>query len=156
MKKTIISGILAAAILIPTTGCVHLRDNSDSIKPYIKPAVSLTVLTVLDNAVDEEDRVKRALLMYHSGTIVEALASGNVPDANAVKAALQEYLPEGVIWADFIASLDDIYKTAYNRTNNDTQLVLGIVVEMAAGLKDGAGKYLRDHAVEIPGALDEN
>ena len=153
MKKAFLSGILAIS-LIGSTGCVGWRNNVEGVKPYVKPAVSLTVLTVLDNAVDEEDRVKRALLMYHAGTIVESLASGNVPDKDAVRAALEAYLPEGVIWADFITSLDDIYKTAYNRATDDTALVLGIVTEMAAGLRDGSGKYLQEHGVNIPGGSD--
>jgi hypothetical protein len=150
MKKTIMACILAIS-LIGSTGCIGWRDHSQGVKPYVKPAVSLTVLTVLDNAVDEEDRVKRALLMYHAGTILQSLAAGDVPSAGAVKAALEEYLPEGVMWADFISSLDDIYKTAYNRANDDTQLVLEIVVEMAAGLREGSGKYLSDHGTELPG-----
>ena len=153
MKKTIVACLLAIS-LVSTTGCVGWRSHTEGVKPYVKPAVSLTVLTVLDNAVDVEDRVKRALLMYHAGTILEALAAGDVPDKGAVKAALEEYLPEGVIWADFISSLDDIYKTAYNRSNDDTKLVLDIVKEMSSGLRDGAGKYLRDHGSEIPGAVD--
>ena len=153
MKKTIVACILATS-LIGSIGCIGWRDSSTGIKPYVKPAVSLTVLTVLDNAVDEEDRVKRALLMYHAGTILQSLASGAVPDKGAVKAALEEYLPEGVMWADFISSLDDIYKTAYNRSNDDTKLVLEIVVEMAAGLRDGSAKFLRDHGTELPGSVD--
>jgi hypothetical protein len=92
--------------------------------------------------------------MYHAGVILENLASGNVPDKGAVKAALEEYLPESVIWADFISSLDDIYKTAYNRATDDTALILGIVTEMAAGLRDGAGKYLSNHGEDIPGVVD--
>ena len=70
-------------------------------------------------------------------------------------AALEEYLPEGVIGSDFVASLDEIYKTAYNRTNDDTRLVLGIVTEIAAGLRDGSGKYLRDHGESIPDVIGD-
>jgi hypothetical protein len=154
MNKTILSGILAVFLVVPT-GCITWgTGNSDDIKPYVKPAVSLTVLTVLDNAVDDEDRIKRALLIYHSGTIIESLSAGDIPDSDAIKAALQEYLPEGVVWADFVTSLDDIYKTAYSRVDGENgQLVLDIVEEIAAGCRDGAGKYLRDHAVEIPGVV---
>ena len=148
------AGMLSVSLIL-STGCISWRSSVDGIKPYVKPAVSLTVLTVLDNAVDEEDRVKRALLMYHSGVIVQNLAAGDVPDKGALRAALEEYLPEGVMWADFISSLDDIYKTAYNRTNEDGLLILGIVGEVAAGLKDGAGKYLQDNGESLPGVLED-
>ena len=152
MNNIILSGLLAIS-LISSTGCIF-NDGQGSYKDYVKPAVSLSVLTALDNAVDEEDRVKTALLIYHSGTIVESLATGDVPDKDAVKSALEAYLPEGVMWAEFIASLDDIYKTAYNRTSDKTQDVLEVVAALAAGLSDGAGKYLREHSVEIPGVVD--
>ena len=154
MKNVLLSLITAITLAIGTTGCVSWRSNTDTVKPYIKPAVSLTVLTVLDNAVDEEDRLKRALLMYHAGGVIENLAAGDVPSADELKPALEEYLPEGVIWVDFIASLDDIYKTAYNRLGEDPQKVLEIVVEIAAGCREGAGKYLQDHGSDIGNVID--
>ena len=154
MKKFFLTLIIAGTLVGGTTGCVSWRSNTDSVKPYIKPAVSLTVLTVLDNAVDEEDRLKRALLMYHAGSVVERLSAGDVPDREVLKAALEEYLPEGLIWTDFIASLDDIYKTAYNRLGEDPQKVLEIITEIAAGCRDGAGKYLEDHGAGISDVID--
>lgn len=154
MKSIILSGLLAVGLLVPTTGCKFWSTNKGTYIDYIRPATSLTVLTVLDNAVDEEERVERAILIYHSSVIIEALSSGAVPEANAVRAALEEYLPEGAIWADFIASLDDIYKTAYSRTNEDAQLVLEVVTELAAGCKEGAVRYLNEHSVPVPGTVD--
>jgi len=152
MKKVVICILLGFSLVLGTGGCVNWGSNSgsSSAKDYVKPAVSLTVLTVLDNAVDAEDRMKRALVIFHSGSIIEALASGNVPDADTVKSAMIEYLPEGAIWSDFIASLDDIYKTAYSRANDDTQLALDILVEIAAGCREGASKYIQSHAEEVP------
>ena len=52
------------------------------------------IYEILDNAVDEEDRLKRALLMYHAGSVVERLSAGDVPDKDVLKPALEEYLPE--------------------------------------------------------------
>ena len=148
MKNIILPALLATGLIL-STGCIF-NDGQGSYKDFVRPAVSLTVLTALDHSVDEEDRVKTALLIYHSGTIVESLATGDLPDKDAIKAALEAYLPEGLMWAEFIASLDDIYKTAYNRTNEKTQDVLDVVAALAAGCKDGAGKYLREHAIEVP------
>jgi hypothetical protein len=153
MKNTIICSLLGASLIV-TTGCVNWRDGSEGIKPYVKPAVALTVLTVLDNAVDEEDRMKRALVIYHAGGVIEALASGNVPTADILAPALEGYLPEGLIWVDFIESLNDIYKTAYSRTNGDTQLALSILVEVAAGCRQGAGRYLQENPSGIPEVIE--
>lgn len=147
MKNILLSLILSASlILVP--GCAFFENVSkpgqtvrDYI-PYIEPSVAIAASAVFVLAINEKDRVSKALVIYTVADVVQALASGVAPTPEQFESVLGDAVPDKEHWASFAVSIASVYSSVYYRVSGDAKVSLEALVAIAGGLKKAVRPYL--------------
>jgi hypothetical protein len=148
--KTILPFILIPLLVAgcATTGTDGKIDPAQTVEnalPYIAPAVTLTCTVVLDQALNESDRIEKAKMINHVATIVESLTRGATPTPDQLQKALTDYLPvEKTHWSKYVVAIKDLYATQFNKVGGNGKLAVDVLNAIARGCKDATESYVNN------------
>jgi hypothetical protein len=123
----------------PTTGKV---DASKVIR-YIEPASYFACKTILDKAVDDEDRGKTALVVFEVAKTIRLLSGGAVPSQQELEDSIMAVAPKQIHWAQFATELGMIYSRFYESFSKQEKpaVILEALGELAEGCERAAKPY---------------
>lgn len=137
--------LVAGCATTSSNGKIDAAQTVENALPYIAPAVTLTCTIVLNQALDENDRIEKAKMINNVATIVEGLTRGATPTPDQLQKALTDYLPvEKTHWAKYVVALKDLYATQFNRVNGDAKLAVVVLNAIAKGCKDATEGYVNN------------
>lgn len=148
MKKYLLI-LVAAIFFVPSCAVIDgvLDDPRTTVEkslPYVSPASYFATQQVLSYSVDEEDRRKKAEVLYSIAGAVRSLSDGQVPTVQELENVIRLASPDKPHWIEFTAQLNEVYGNIYNEITNDQdkKLILDIIGELAEGIERAAEPYV--------------
>lgn len=123
----------------PTTGKV----DASKIIRYIEPASYFACKTILDKAVDEDDKGETAAIVFEISKTIRLMSGGSVPSVEDFEKTLSVVAPKALPWAQFVTELGMIYERFYENFSKQEKpaVILEALGELAEGCERAAKPY---------------
>jgi len=142
MKKL----ILSAAVCLSLASCSTYRkavDAANNNDVYVGPVVTLVTSVVFEQAIDEADRVEKALIVAKLADKIAEVSFDKKPTKEEVAILIAENLPAKSHWTVLASSLSEVYaKYTDKLTDEDVAKSVAVLKNIAASLKLATQRYI--------------
>lgn len=153
MKKMIMMVLMCASIFL--AGCASTTTpNSNGTPtvqtviegsiPFIRPVIAVTCTTVLNAALNSQDRIEKAKIINAISTSVASLAGGTVPTVEQLQTAITSVAPNTKThWVTLSTSVTSIYASLYTQyIKGDVKMAVQVLQQIALGCTDATAPII--------------
>ena len=121
-------------------GCSTVQNiEASDILPFVRPAVSLACTGVLNLALDGQDRIEKANMVFAVAKAVRTLSSGTVPSPSDLASVIDLWMPDKSHWSKLSTTISGVYAGAFKQLQGNPLLAVQLLEQIAQGCEDSAG-----------------
>lgn len=120
-------------------GCATSSFQASDALPFVRPAVSLACTGVLNLALDGQDRIDKANMVYAVAKAVRTLSGGTVPTPSDLAKVIDLWMPDKSHWSKLSTTISGVYSGAFSKLQGNPLLAVQILEQIAQGCEDSAG-----------------
>lgn len=136
--------ILVLLCLMSLSSCVTFQDvKVKELTPYAEEVAFFTSDKMLGYAVSDEDRLKKAEILFSVSAAIESLASDEAPSVEQWERAIVNALPDKPHWRMFADDITFLYKVFRDKLvdTEDERVIMDFIHEVSSGTKFAAERY---------------
>lgn len=134
--------ILLIAPICLLFSCSTFKRVSDNVD-YVTPAAYLIASQVFERAVDDEDRVDKAILIDNVTDKLKAYVPDHKPTREEFLELIAGVLPQKPHWQSMSFLIADIYvKYSANIKEEDVESVAKVILAISEGLNQASNVYI--------------
>ena len=137
--STLLKVAALGLFLFGAQGCSTVQnfEVSDAL-PFVRPAVSLACAGVLNLALDGQDRIDKANMVYAVAHAVRSLSGGTVPTPSELSDVIDLWMPDKSHWSKLSTTISGVYSGAFSKLQGNPLLAVQILEQIALGCEDSA------------------
>lgn len=126
--------------LFGAQGCSTVQNfETSEALPFVRPAVSLACTGVLNLALDGQDRIDKANMVYAVAHAVRSLSGGKVPTPSELADVIDLWMPDKSHWSKLSTTISGVYSGAFSKLQGNPLLAVQILEQIALGCEESAG-----------------